>query len=260
MAKPTALLIIGDFHAGSKVSLCPEEGVALDDGDLYHPNRAQKALWNFFSREFIPWIKQKAKGYRLVVDDGGDGIDGATHHGSLQTFGTNADAEELHIRMIEPITNMADDIIYVRGTRAHVGLSSESDVRLARRLGVLAHWRYQKEIDGKLLDIRHHASTGRRAWTRGTSLHALMRHEYFTALEKRERIPNVVVRHHVHMFDALTDFRMGITGILAPGWKMTDEYGSAFPIDAWECGGAMYFFDTGRVEHCLFKKKNGHAG
>jgi len=255
VSKPSALLIVGDFHTGSKYSLCPEEGVTLDDGDPYSPNPAQRLLARFFTEEFLKWVRKQAKGYRLVVDDGGDGIDGAIHHKSLQTFGTNDDAEELHVRMIEPITNMADELIYIRGTRAHVGASSESDVRIARKLGTRAHWRYRKQIDGKLVDIRHHASTGRRAWTRGTTLHALMKHEYFTALENKEQIPNVIIRHHVHIFDAISDYRMGMTGILAPGWKMTDEYSSSFPIDSWECGGAMYFFDTGRVEHCLFKER-----
>ena len=115
MSKPVALLITGDFHTNSKVSLCPADGAALDDGDFYIPNAAQKDLYQFWIDQFLPWVKACSRGHRLIFDHGGDGIDGAGHHGSLQTFGTDDDAENLHVEMLEPLINMVDEIIYMRG-------------------------------------------------------------------------------------------------------------------------------------------------
>ena len=39
------VVFLGDTHCGSTVGLCPEEGLELDDGGWYQPNKAQHWLW-----------------------------------------------------------------------------------------------------------------------------------------------------------------------------------------------------------------------
>jgi hypothetical protein len=40
------VVFLGDTHCGSTVGLCPEEGLELDDGGWYQPNKSQIWLWN----------------------------------------------------------------------------------------------------------------------------------------------------------------------------------------------------------------------
>jgi hypothetical protein len=254
--KLSAVLHTGDYHTGSKLALCPAKGAELTDGDIYKPNSAQVKLDKFYTGHVIPWVKEQTKGYRLIYAEGGDGRDGACNHGSLQTFGTDDDAEELHVQIVTPLLNIADEVWAVSGTRAHVGASSEGDNRIARKMGAKrrAEWRIRQEVDGKLFDIRHVGTGSRIQWNRGRALLGMMKHEYYTALENRERIPDYVVRHHVHIFDAVTDHRIGMTGVLVPGWKMSDEYGNSLPLDVWDCGAVIIFPKEGRLEKIIFPK------
>lgn len=45
MSKPVLVAITSDHHAGSVIGLCPSEGVRLDEGGEYRPNKAQLWLW-----------------------------------------------------------------------------------------------------------------------------------------------------------------------------------------------------------------------
>jgi len=252
--KKSALLSLGDAHTGSKIALCPPE-VELDDEDIYKANPLQRKMWRWWTGTCAPWWRGLAKGRSLVVDDGGDGIDGTNHHGSLQTFGDNTTAESLHAEMMAPIVNAADRLIFLRGTRAHVGSSSESDRRIASLMGTRAVWQYKGDIGGRYFDIRHAANTSRQAWNRGRSIMGILHHVKSEAQDKDERVPDVVIRHHVHLFDAVRWWHndKSMLGILAPSLKACDEYGASMAWDAYDIGAVMVLLPEMEVHTCLFR-------
>ena len=51
----------GDIHCGSTVGLCPPEGLELDDGGMYEPNKSQRWLWDNWEKAWavIKSVKRK---------------------------------------------------------------------------------------------------------------------------------------------------------------------------------------------------------
>ena len=79
------VVCVGDTHCGSTVGLCPPEGLELDDGGMYEPNKAQRWLWDNWEQAWaeIKSIKRKNKKAKLHLIFNGDLIDG-DHHRTAQ--------------------------------------------------------------------------------------------------------------------------------------------------------------------------------
>ena len=79
------VVCVGDTHCGSTVGLCPPEGLELDDGGLYEPNKSQHWLWNNWVEAWaaIKSVKRKNKKAKLHLILNGDLVDG-DHHKTTQ--------------------------------------------------------------------------------------------------------------------------------------------------------------------------------
>lgn len=217
---PKLVGIIGDTHAGSKTAV--SKRWRLDDGDEHVPSLHQAWLMDNLS-DWIRHTLYQAQDHEFVLCLGGDLVDGVQHHGSTQTFGTPKDQTNLAVDLLRPLANAAAKIYALRGTDAHAGQSGNFDRDVAEELGVKAEnidFRHLIDFDGALLDWAHHVGAGRRPGVRGNSLKNLITDIYFTCLETRKRIPDLIVRHHVHQYDDVSDHRRGMRAVTVPGWQL----------------------------------------
>jgi len=250
---PKLVGIIGDVHAGSKTAA--SKRMVLDDGDEHVPSLHQEWLLDNFNT-LVEQMKREALGHDFVLLLGGDLVDGTQHHGSTQTFGTPQDQINLAVDLLMPLMNIASKAYALRGTDAHVGQSGDLDRAVASKLGIPASnidFRHLLDFDGALLDWAHHVGAGRRPGTRGNSLKALMSDIYFTCLETKQRVPDLIVRHHVHQYDDVSDHRRGMRAITCPAWQLhTTHTRRLSPHGIPSTGGVMWWPDRMKVQAVEF--------
>lgn len=265
---------LGDIHAGSTIAVCAPEGFALDDGGRQMPNRLQTWLYGKWVEAWQAYERlldtHKPDTQTLILN--GDLVDGI-HHRSPQV----APLVGQHFRMAHellkrgPLRFGIDAIHVIRGTESHVGRSGELEEGIARRLRaegeptvedpdtgqVSSFWRVIN-IEGVLLDVRHHGRQGRRAHTRGP-------YERWYAqdieLEYRldgERPPDIALRSHLHKFgDSGKRHRWKTRLINLPCWQAMTAYAHKVAIESLaDIGMVILVIEDGRLHEpvpVLFK-------
>lgn len=250
---PKLLCFLGDLQAGSKTALAMP--FILDDKDEYRPSLLQNWLLNCY-KDVFEKVKYHARGHDLHLKLGGDMVDG-DHHDSSQVFGTSEDQQTLAVELTMPFMNIATRCDALKGTDAHTGPSGDGDRAVYRKLGVREEnikYRHVQDYNGALLDWAHHTNGGRKPNTRGNALQALINDIYFQNLEQGERIPSLIVRHHVHLYDDKSDNRKGIRAVACPGWQLNTSFTRRIsPHGLASIGLVLWWPDTLRVLPILYK-------
>lgn len=224
------LVVVGDLHINSTVGLCLGL-VPLDDGGTYVPSKAQRWLascWKAFWQE----VEETRRG-KLYVVLNGDSVD-SDHHGTFQLVTRNPETQlAMAEEYLKPVVAMADYAFFVRGTPVHDGQQGHWQEALARRLGGVPNekagthswYRLPLEINGTLVSIAHHPGTSsRRPWTRGSAANRLAAWLVYEYARKRERLPDLAIRGHVHYTEDSGDTHP-VRVILGPSWQLMTEYG-----------------------------------
>jgi len=233
------VVFFGDTHCGSTVGLCPENGLELDDGGWYMPNKSQVWLWhNWLSA----WDQVKGKIGRntklhLVVN--GDAIDG-DHHRTSQIASR---LTGIHIAcflesMSVPLSLRPDSIHIIRGTAAHVGEAGNTEEGIARALlsqgwpvigdpdtGQLSSYWRKLSVGDVRFDIKHHGRMGRRAHTKGPQMRWYAQDICFNYLMDEQDPPDVAIRSHYHQYaDSGKIHKIRTRAIALPAWQLATEY------------------------------------
>jgi hypothetical protein len=214
-------VFLGDLHAGSK--LAPLSPFADADGVQYSPSRIQAVL-NGFLAQALADVKAVARGHKLVLHLGGDLVDGVGHHGTTQTVLDWNGQRDLAVQLLLPWVNLADAAYGLLGTDAHVGDNGQQDSAVCKELGVKARQYWPIESAGRKLDWAHHVTAGRRPWTRETALLLLANTTAIECAQRQppERVPDLIVRHHVHQW---AHTRTAATQVVTvPGWQAQTSY------------------------------------
>jgi len=231
----------GDTHCGSTVGLCPPEGIELDDGGLYEPNKSQRWLWDNWEQAWaeIKSIKRKNKKAKLHLIFNGDLIDG-DHHRTAQIAspltGIHVTCALESLRV--PLALKPDSIHILRGTPAHVGRSGGAEEGIARTLRdqgwpvkedpdtgmASSYWRTIK-FDDLLFDVKHHGRMGRRAHTKGPYIRWFAQDIFFNYVMDHETPPDVAIRSHYHQFaDSGRIHKVPTRVVALPAWQLATEY------------------------------------
>lgn len=230
------VIAISDTHFGCQFGLCHPDGVALDGGGIYRPNRAQLQVARWWD-EFWLWAKQHIGNNSFSVVHNGDAVDGV-HHGSTHQWSHNhTDQHRAAVKMLLPIAEMArasgGNYFHIRGTEAHVGQSGENEEQLARELGAVpnqdgqhARWELYMGLGQYLIHFSHHIGTsGSAAYETSAVARELMAaHEI--AARWNERPPNVIVRSHRHTRCkvAFPSAHGDIIGEVTPAWQLRTPF------------------------------------
>lgn len=207
--------MFSDPHCGSRVGLCPLEGVRLDDGQIVLPSKGQCWLWDRYTQ----FIKQvairlrtiKGSEFRLICN--GDAVEGQ-HHGTTQVMAPGKDAQHYIAKQtflawahLKPVA-----VILTRGTEAHVGPSGTDEEALAHSLHMeglpvvrdpvtelWSHWRVLLNLHGHHIDIQHHGKgiTGL-PWTKEGAVGRLAFRIWVEHTRLGWRAPNLAIRSHLH--------------------------------------------------------------
>jgi hypothetical protein len=227
----------GDQHVGSTLGLCPDEGVRLDEGGRYLPNKAQLWLWDkwvtYWDRVAETVRLHNALLYCLFNGDARDTV-GPGHHGNVQLISANQEVQEYVThrvfgvpRALKPARNYV-----MRGTEVHVGPSGSSEESLARWLGAMrdpeteswSSWYRRISIYGRVIDATHHTTMGNTPWTEQNAANSLAAKVAMEYTKRRETPPDLVIRSHVHRTADSHD-ALPTRAIILPCWQLSTSYG-----------------------------------
>ncbi len=262
------LAVVSDLHCGSTVGLCSPDPVELDDGGTWSPSPAQRWLHKNWL-EFIERVRKAKRDSGLTVLFNGDLTDG-DHHGTPQII-TRDPNVQLYVlkKVVQPLVDLMDRAIVVRGTEAHVGKGASMEESFARWLhkeGVeipkdvtsrmYSHWHFHGTILGKLVDAAHHGRMGQRPWTKSGVVGNLAAQIVMEYANRREDPPVLAFRSHYHTHhDTHDNFVTRL--IQTPAWQLHTAFAhKVVPEVLSDIGGLIVVFETGKdpvVESVIFK-------
>ena len=231
----TRVVFVGDLHVGSSVALCPPQ---VDMGDDGIHTATDLQLWILDKwRKFTETVLQRRE--KIILVFLGDLVDGARHHGTYQTWGTQQAQNGAAVELLRPLANVAYQIYGTAGTACHSGMSGQDDRAIVKELGGVTEYRWRLDIEGKLFDVAHHARRDTSETTQGNSAMSLIRQCELRCNRTGERRPDYIIRGHAHECDDIT--HRGITAALCPGWKLQDEYTRKLnPASLADIGGLIW--------------------
>ena len=235
------VVCFGDTHCGSTVGLCPPEGIPLDDGGMYMPNRGQEWLWNNWEEAWakVKSAMRKNRKAKLHLVINGDLTDG-DHHRTTQ-IATGHEGIHVHCAIETlrvPLALKPDSIHILRGTPAHVGRAGGMEEGIAKALKSQG-WKvvedpdtgnsssYQRliKIGGVSFDVKHHGRMGRRAHTKGPYIRWYAQDIFFNYLMDGEDAPDLAIRSHFHQFaDSGKIHKIKTRAVALPAWQLATEY------------------------------------
>ena len=235
------VVCLGDTHCGSTVGLCPPEGLELDDGGLYEPNKAQRWLWNNWEEAWakIKSVKRKNRKAKLHLILNGDLIDG-DHHRTTQ-IATGLTGVHMRCAMESlrvPLALKPNTIHVLRGTPSHVGRAGGSEEGIARALkaaswpvvgdpdtGMKSSYSRVIQVGNTRFDIKHHGRMGRRAHTKGPYMRWFAQDIFFNHMMDGDDPPDVAIRSHFHQFaDSGRIHKIKTRAVALPAWQLATEY------------------------------------
>ena len=256
-----ALILLADTHINSKLGLSAP-AVIDDDGNVVQQNIIQKWLWDTWLR-FTEDVKDLVKKtYTSVIFDG-DMVDIDAKNRSGQMVSRNPVTILASASMVlKPITDLADQIFFIRGTEAHTGNSGWLEELLAQHYNKTVpdeitgnySWNHLRaEFSGVKLDIAHHMSMGNLPWTYPNAMARVVQETRLNYLEWQEQPPDIVVRAHRHQHvDTGTTF--STRGVALPCWQWLTTYlyrlgkENAKP----HIGGSVLICDNGNYQYMPF--------
>lgn len=231
MKKPYVLAISSDHHAHSRLGLCPPDGVDLGvkgkEGH-YAPSLAQQWSWQCWMEylAFVESVRRETKGIIQFVFNG-DAVDGLVNRGWPQSISTDtATQQDVAEKVFKPVKAMRPDAIFmVAGTPAHVGPDSEGERHLSTWLHADLDYHQRLLRHNVLVDFRHVGKMGGKPWTRGAVVNLASE----IALEyagRKERIPDVSFRSHVHLYADSGPNCRALRCIVTPAFQLRTTYGN----------------------------------
>ena len=222
--------VFGDTHIGGTTALCLPEwqydsGSFDENGPIQASYKASKEQLWILDCWYDYWnhVKKLAgKKYRIISIHLGDVVDG-DHHQTVQAIPNVEDQESLAVEILKPIANLGP-MYFIRGTGAHSGELSRSEVRISKELGAkTCAWELLLKVNGIVLDLSHHGRAGRRDWTSAGAASAAET-VIDSAIAGYER-PRYVIRGHNHIIDDSGEKLEGTRYIATPSWQLRTEYG-----------------------------------
>lgn len=239
------LVVVSDLHVGCRRGLIHPNGVKLDDGGWYKPDKLQRkiwSLWETFWLEFVPTVTQGDK-FDVLVN--GDVVDGVHHGATTQVSHNPIDQHRMAMDIIlwleENCSDRWSNLYWTRGTEAHVGKSAHLEEALAKEAGAVQddegkHARYElwyRMAGGGLIQAMHHVGTTSSMAYEATALGKELAEINNECARWGLEVPDVVVRSHRHRHIEVRLPAKNTTqiAVVTPGWQAKTPF-------AWKIAGA----------------------
>jgi hypothetical protein len=233
-SRPTIVLADSDTHFGSV--LAPVVGFTKANGQREEPTdrqRAGAAAW-IQRLDYFAALKSRL-GARLVYIHNGDITEGVKHKSRQRISEDVEDHIALARIMLDPVVELADDAIFIRGTEAHAGIGSSLEEAVASKWrdsgkvwqpaeankddDPLTHYRVNIDIDGVRFDLEHHVAGAARPWTKGGNIQRRAISAMYEAIAKGARLADYVIRGHTHIAHDTGDNPPQPRGIICRPWQ-----------------------------------------
>lgn len=159
-----------------------------------------------------------------------------------------------------PMKHGFDGIHFIRGTEAHVGTAAQNEEAIAVKFNdqgfplvpdpttgrLTSYWR-RIDVDGVLIDVRHHTTFGKTPHTKDAHLRNLAHRIWETHVRAGHRPPDLCIRGHVHQWgDSGKVVDMPTRLVVLPGWQALTAFGHRVAIE-----------DIGKTGLCVFVVRDG---
>lgn len=213
--KPEILVVVSDMHCGSVVGLATpqtetEHGNVIGFGKNIH----QAWLWDCW-QQMIAEVKQYVGKQKPVLLINGDATEGVHHRNNAEILASNI---ETHVNMavecLKPLVKLSAHSLVVKGTECH---TLNMETLLAERIGAVdkvAKDEWLFEINGTLIEAKHHMNVTSRAYLEASALSIHMGNARLNKARAGHQIPKVFLRGHRHCGGYFCDGSglFGVTG------------------------------------------------
>ena len=248
--RPVTLAITSDQHCGSTLGLCPPEGVRIDEGAEYHPNKAQLWTWScwedYWKAVHATQVRHKSE---LWCAYNGDSVDG-DHHNTSQIISRNPEPQSYLLERVfgVPGALRPERQFVIRGTEVHVGPAGSSEELWAKKLpnhvrnpDTKTHswWHCRLEVHGVRFDFQHHGRVGTRPWTKMTGTATLAAEIFLEHTMSGNEYPHFAIRSHRHQHvDTFDAFPTRV--IQTPAWQLKTAHAhKVLPESIADIGGII---------------------
>lgn len=247
---------IDSLHVGHKT------GLYYDSDDFpYKPNKINRwnwKCWNLLWDDVVKLKKKhKARLHVSILGEAGDINYSARRSGEFWTQSYKV-ASDNAIKILEPISEMADWMHFFRGTTAHVGdQESTIDEIIADNFDNIvrtdddraAHAHATYELEGVLFDVAHHGKN-KGKWAEENPLTALRNEIVLDRAKDNSPIPDVITRGHMHWSGETTPYRKPFA-VQVPSFQLPYEFIHRINIVGRrpEVGGAIFLCNKGEFEY-----------
>lgn len=232
----------GDIHINSTTAVCVPE-FEKDNGDIHTSGRLQRALWAAWLDACGEVKKLHNRGWEIVTCIGGEIADESSKHLTYEYITHNTDdIRRMSLDTLDPLLQVTDKLIVLRGTEAHSGIASNLDEGIAREIAKgydlqvirdgkrYSHYYIKRYIGGRLFDLAHHVSNGHARRTQkdvANHLSADLQMDYVRNWSRRKstrfELPDFALRGHVHKHSDSYD-NFPIRSIICPAWQTKTSY------------------------------------
>lgn len=219
--RPRCIAAFGDTHTNFRLGLLAP-GFAIDDGsDEAHVRSWLWARW----LEYAALYEEVSSGCKRVVYITGDSGEFDHKKRSNLLVSTNRkEIKDMALATLAPLTDIADEIIVIGGTEAHAGTSAEFEQWIADDLGATFKWYDYANWGGVIAEVSHHTTNGRRKWTNGGGAVRLAAETIIEYAGNGDKIPQLVLRSHVHQWSDSGDNVPGCRAITMGSWCFAGPY------------------------------------
>jgi hypothetical protein len=223
---PRILVVASDLHVGSKVALCPD-GFVDSDGCPVALNSVQRWIGE-------QWASVWQETHRIIGEDrwvlalNGDMIEGR-HHGAGQVWSVEpGDHVRAVVELLQPVAETADAVLLTLGTECHagvaeIGIGMALDAMVDPETGLCAANRWDVEVAGSPVVVRHHMGASSRPWLTGTQLSIQRSLERERAGRHGLRPPRAICLAHRHVPEH--SIEGGCAVVVTAPWQARTRYG-----------------------------------
>lgn len=245
------LTLISDTHAGSLVGLAPRGGIPHPDGPTISTSPTSEWLWDHYLEMLAREAEAADGAERHALVFVGDLMDGLQHHGNIELYHPDPSveayiAERIVTEAIE--TLKPTEIFVVAGTPSHVGKSASSEEGLSKMIA--ARWPeafrpasetrrtwgiLRMDLDGTLVDIRHHGKLGQLPHTRESYQKRYAFDVWSSqAMYRAAKPADLAIRAHRHKFadSGPVPPHKTLTRLISlPCWQLSTEWARSMAFE-----------------------------
>lgn len=240
------MLITGDHQVGSTAGLAPKARIENSDQEWL------LACW----QDVVKRAKAEAKGKAFVLGLGGDHGDGPRQHDTWETWGTAKEQRDAAIDLLQPLANIACEVMGLIGTEVHAGPKGDDDRTVAEELGAKsAKYLWEFAIGGQRVFWTHHGvGVAREPWNESNGSFAMAKRLEDHSLRRRELPPNYAIFHHAHFSPPIVTAQ-DITVAVCPCFQLSTGHGYKIGPEKRPAIGVLAFWPMrGKLERWLYTK------